>query len=157
MTQESIAEILNAAFLEARELDAPVNERLEIYSEALRRHFAPYAEAFDRLVARLNQAGAGASAPNVGDPMPPFLMPDDQGRLVSLEDMLSRGPIAVAFHRGHWCPYCKIYAHALAQAHDRVTAIGGQIVAITPEQQRFTQQHKAEANAPFKILSDINN
>ena len=74
----AVTEALDAAFHKARDLDAPINERLDVYSDALRRHFTPYAEAVDRLVARLQQTGIGASAPNVGDAMPPFLLPDDR-------------------------------------------------------------------------------
>jgi peroxiredoxin len=157
MTQETIAQALNAAFLEARDLNAPVNERLAKYAEALRLQFMPYTEAFDRLVARLNQASAGASAPDVGAPMPSFLLPDEQGNLVGLDELLANGPVAVTFLRGHWCPYCRIYAHTLAQMQERVEAIGAQIVAITPERQQYTLKQKDEARAGFKILSDIGN
>lgn len=155
MTRATMAQVLNAAFLEARDQDAPVNERLAMYAEALRLHFAPYSDTFDQLVARLNQTNAGASAPNVGDTMPSFLLPDERGNLVGLDDLLANGPVAVTFLRGHWCPYCRIYAHALAQARGK--AIGGQIVAITPERQQYTSRQKREAKAEFKILSDVGN
>ena len=157
MMDVAITEALNAAFHKARDLDAPVNGRLDVYSDALRRHFTPYAEAVDRLVARLRQTGSGASAPNVGDSMPPFLLPDETGRLVALDDVLGKGPAAIALHRGHWCPFCRINAHALAQAQDRAGPRRSQIIAITPERQEFTRKHKTEAEAAFGILSDINN
>ena len=157
MMDITITAALNAAFRKARDLDAPVNERLDVYSDALRRHFSPYAEAVDRLVARLQQTSTGASAPNVGDAMPPFLLPDETGRLVALDDVLGEGPAAIALHRGHWCPYCRINAHALAQAQDRAGPRGGQIIALTPERQEFTRKHKTEAEAAYRILSDINN
>jgi len=157
MTDERIATALEAALERARELDAPVNDRLEIYADALRIHFAPFAEAVDRLVARLEQAGAGGSAPRIGEAMPPFLLPDEHGRLVSLADVIAEGPAAIAFHRGHWCPYCQINARALAEADARAADVGGRIVAITPEQQQFTAQHRAEAAAAYTILSDIAN
>lgn len=157
MTQQTIAHALNTAFLKARDLDAPVNERLAIYAEALRLHFVPYSDAFDQLVARLNQTNAGASAPNVGTPMPSFLLPDERGNLVGLDDLLANGPVAVTFLRGHWCPYCRIYAHVLAQSQERVQAIGGQIVAVTPERQQYTLKQKTEARAGFKVLSDVGN
>ena len=49
--------------------------------------------------------------------MPPFLLPDETNRLTSLEQMLQTGPVAVTFHRGHWCPYCRININALARAN----------------------------------------
>lgn len=157
MTHETMAQVLNAAFLKIRDLNAPVNDRLAMYADEVHLHFVAYTEAFEQLVARLNKAGAGASAPNVGDPMPSFLLPDERGNLVGLDDLLANGPVAVTFLRGHWCPYCRIYAHSLAQAQARVDAIGGQIVAITPERQQYILKQKAEARAGFKILSDVGN
>ena len=116
-----------------------------------------FAHAVERLVARLKSVGAGQLAPNVGDLMPPFLLPDGDGHLVSLEDCLARAPVAIAFHRGHWCPYCQINTKALAEVQDRVSAAGGQFVAITPETQRFVRQQKSDASAKFRIFSDIGN
>jgi peroxiredoxin len=157
MTNETIAAALTESFQKARELDAPVNDRLALYAEAIRQHFTAYAGAFDQLVARLKQTQSGVSAPDVGETMPAFLLPDEQGHLVSLTDVLARGPAAVTFLRGHWCPFCRLHAHALAQIQERAATAGGQIVAITPERQLYTRQQKAEATAGFEVLSDIDN
>jgi hypothetical protein len=117
------------AFQIARDSDAPINERLASYSAMVRAMGSPAYAIVDRLVERLKNAGAGLNAPTVGEPMPSFLLP------------LASGPVAIAFHRGHWCPYCRINAHGLAQINDKAAAVGGQIVAITPERQVFTTQH----------------
>ena len=157
MTKATIADALDAALQQARVMDAPINDRLAVYADALRANLAPFAEAVDRLVARLEKAGAGGHAPKIGQTMPPFLLPDVQGKLVDLKGVLNDGPAVIAFHRGHWCPYCQINARALAEVHDKVLDAGAQIVAITPERQAFTTQHTAVAQASYRILSDINN
>ena len=113
--------------------------------------------AVDRFVARLRNADAGAAAPQVGDAMPGFLLPDHAGHLVSLEDLLEKGPVALTLHRGHWCPYCRINITALAQAHQDVAKTGGQVVAILPDLQQFAEEFQAEAHAPFPVLSDVDN
>ena len=46
----------------------------------------------------------------------------------------------MTFHRGHWCPYCRININALAQAHSEIAAEGGQIVAIMPDRQKFVAE-----------------
>ena len=89
--------------------------------------------------------------------MPPFVLPDHTSQMVSLEELLDRGPAAVTFHRGHWCPYCRININALAQAHKEVVADGGQIVAIMPDRQKFVAELKTQSNVPFPILTDMDN
>ena len=89
--------------------------------------------------------------------MPPFLLPDEAGRLVSLDDLLSSGPLAITFHRGHWCPYCRISVKALVEAHEQIARDGGQIVAVMPDLQEFAAEFKAEARAPFPVLTDVDN
>ena len=111
----------------------------------------------DRLVERLREYGAGEAAPEPGDPLPPFVLPDDSGQTVSLNELLARGPVAVTFHRGHWCPYCRININALAQAHQEIAAEGGQIVAIMPDLQKFIADFRSESNVPFPILTDMDN
>jgi peroxiredoxin len=139
-------------------LDAPLSVRLESFADSVRSASPVFAEVVDRLVARLNLNGSGAAAPAVGDPMPPFMLPDDQGHLVTLEQLLAKGPVALSFHRGHWCPYCRLNTNALAQAQRDVEPIGGQIVAITPDLQHFATALKSEAAAkPFPILTDVDN
>jgi peroxiredoxin len=145
------------AFQIARDSDAPINRRLMTYSATMRALGSPVEGLTERLVERLRSAGAGLNAPRAGDSMPSFLLPDDAAHLVSLEDLLAKGPVAIAFHRGHWCPYCRINAHGLAQINDEAAAAGGQIVAITPERQQFAAQHKRDAAAPFRMLTDFGN
>ena len=89
--------------------------------------------------------------------MPLFVLPDETGHLVSLDRLLDKGPVAITFHRGYWCPYCRINTRALAEAQDEIAAEGGQIAAIMPDQQHFTAELKAEHDAPFPILTDIDN
>ncbi len=151
------AQTIEDAFRLCRDLDAPLRERLAIYTDAVRRLNPAYHVAAERLIERLNQSAAGESAPRPGDLMPPFLLSDDAGRLVSLEDLLSRGPIALSFHRGHWCPFCRLSVYALAKAQAQIAAEGLQIVVIMPERQRFTSAFKAEEKVSLPILSDLDN
>lgn len=142
-------------FAQCRDMDLPLNERLRAYTEGLRRLDATYSRAADELIGRLEASGAGASAPGPGERMPPFVLPDERGRLVSLEGLLRDGPAAITFHRGHWCPYCRISIHALARVQEQIAADGAQIVAIMPERQQFAQAFKAEAAANYPILIDV--
>jgi peroxiredoxin len=67
-----------------------------------------------------------------------------------------RGPVAVIFHRGHWCPYCRININALVEAHKALPA-SAEIVAIMPDRQKFVADLKRQSQMPFPILIDANN
>jgi len=159
MTQLSPAnaDLLRQAFLQCREMEGTLSERLEAYATAGREIFPAYAEAVDRLVARIHENGGGDGAPRPGDVMPPFMLPDETGKLVTLNSLIAKGPVAVMFYRGHWCPYCRLNVRAVIQAMDRIKAMSGQVVAIMPEMQEYAEKFKAESGAPFPVLTDLDN
>ena len=155
MTDPSLAQILEACTQRCREMDAPLGDRLSAFADDVRRLSPDFAEIVDGMVNRLAQAGAGASAPSPGETMPSFVLPDENGRLVSLGELLQKGPVVVSFLRGHWCPYCRISADALSRIDPEIKAAGGHIVVITPEVQKYTRTLKRDAQAEFPILTDL--
>jgi peroxiredoxin len=150
-----LANSIRVAFLECRDMDASLGERLDAFAASVRAISRPFAEAVDRLVSRLQRADVGAGAPRVGDLMPPFYLPDEKGRIVSLPELMKDGPVAVVIHRGHWCPYCRINTRALAQARPLIEEAGGQVVAIVPDRERYAAVIRAEAEATFPVLTDM--
>ena len=157
MTSNAIREELEQAFQRIGAMDASLDEQLKAFSDAVRRKRPQFAEAVDRLVGRLRESGAGTSAPQPGELMPPFHLPDENGHIVSLDRLLAKGPVAVTFHRGHWCPYCRINIKALTQTQEKIASEGGQIVAIMPDRQQFVSELKSAAKVPFTILTDMDN
>ena len=159
MTSLSLPNVdrLKAAFQRCRDMQGTLTEQLEAYAAAGREIFPAYGNAVDRLVLRINENGGGENAPRPGDPMPPFVLPDETGELITMEALLSKGPLAVMFHRGHWCPYCRLNVASVVKAQDRIKALGGHTVAIVPERQEFTAEFKSDSHAPFPILTDLDN
>jgi len=157
MPTEILVKDLRRAFEQARELDGPMAERLDVFADATRKLHPSTAAIIDRLVARLRQHEAGEYAPKPGDVMPTFVLPDENGKLVSLKDLLARGPAVVTFHRGHWCPYCRISISTLVKAQPRIEALGAHMVAIVPDREQFTAEMREDCNVNFPILSDMDN
>ena len=157
MSSHALLQTVEEVVRKCRDMEGSLNDKLQLVADTVRANSPPFAEAVDRVVARLAKSGAGANAPAVGDPMPPFLLPDDTGRLVSLEELIESGPVALVFNRGHWCPYCRTNTAALAQVYGQVSAEGGQIVGITPDRQKYTAMLKSAVDAPFPILTDMDN
>jgi peroxiredoxin len=157
MNSKPLSELLEEAFVRCRDMDASLAERLQAFADAVRSFGPVFQSSVDDLVARLREHDVGENAPKPGEKMPPFVLPDETGQLVTLEQLLESGPVAVTFHRGHWCPYCRINTRALAQANEQIAAEGGQVAAIMPDPEHFTSELKAESEAPFPILTDIDN
>jgi peroxiredoxin len=155
VNEVSLSQALEVCTEKCKEMNAPLSERLALFADTIREMAPELTAIVDRMVARLQAASAGSSAPGVGDEMPPFVLPDTDGHLVALTELLKTSDTVIAFHRGHWCPYCRISASALAEVEEEVRAAGAQLIVITPELQRFNQQLKEEAKAEFPILTDL--
>jgi peroxiredoxin len=157
MAEKTFVEILEEATDRSRDMNVPLGERLKAVADEVRRLSPEFADVVDRMVARLVANNVGQSAPQPGEPMPDFVLPDEGGRLVRLTDLLDKGPVVLSFHRGHWCPYCRLNADGLAKIAPEVESLGAQIVAISPEKGRYGAELKSYAKAPFPVLADINN
>jgi peroxiredoxin len=150
-------DLFEAAFRRCRDLDASLNGQLQAFADEVRKLAPAFAASVDALIARLQASDAGGAAPRVGEVMPPFLFPDDHGHLISLRELVQQAPVALTFHRGHWCPYCRINTSALARAQAQLSETGGQVVAIMPDRQEFAAEFKSDAGASFPVLSDLDN
>jgi peroxiredoxin len=155
VSQPSPYAAIAKVFDTVRGMDAPLNSRLLLLAEAVAEGTPEFAAAVEALIGRLARAGLGQSAPGVGEPLPPFLLPDQTGRLTGLAEVLQSGPAVVSFHRGHWCPYCRLTASAFAAVQE---AIGARhMVAITPETRRYNARFATEAGIDYPVLTDPDN
>jgi peroxiredoxin len=157
MAAPTLAEALHDAFVECRDMDAALSERLDKFADTVRRLDPAFQDAVDRLIARLNKNKVGDTSPAPGDVMPPFMLPDETGTLINLSKLLEKGPVAVTFHRGYWCPYCRINTSALAEVQEQIASDGGQLVAISPDLQEFTVEWKSDSGVHFPLLTDAGN
>lgn len=106
------------------------------------------------LIERLRGAGVGGGAPAVGDILPGFALPDENGQLRTLDEFTRRGPVVVSMLRGHWCPFCYIETRNLAKAAPDIGRAGGSAVVILPETQTYARTVGARA-ASLPVLSDV--
>jgi peroxiredoxin len=157
MAKKTVAELLQQTTEDSRLMDAPLSVRLQAVADAVRRLRPEFTAVVDRMVTRLEANQVGQNAPAVGEPMPEFILPDQDGRLVRLGELLELGPVVVSFNRGHWCPYCRLNADGLAGIAPEIRRLGGEIVAISPETHRYGAVLREYADAPFPVLTDLDN
>jgi peroxiredoxin len=137
--------------------DAPLGERLAAYAAKLTEIGSPMGAEYGLLVARLRSGQAGHGAPGIGEPLPPFLLPDQHGHLLALNDVLADGPAVVSFNRGHWCSFCRIELTTLAAAEPEIAGHGARIVSIMPDRQSFIRLLPSSITERITILSDPDN
>ena len=157
MLEKTFVEILDEATERSRLMDAPLGTRLKAVADEVDRLSPEFANIVASMIARLASNGVGQGAPQIGEAMPEFILPDESGRFVRLGELIERGPVVVSFHRGHWCPYCRLNADGLAKIAPEVDRLGAQIVAVSPETQRYGAELKSYAKAPFPVLADPDN
>jgi peroxiredoxin len=110
--------------------------------------------AWQAFVDQLGRAHSVEGALKVGDAMPPFVLPNAEGRLVASDELLAKGPLVISFYRGDWCPYCRAMLAALQAALPRIAATGGRLVALTPDSGGRPLANKRRQRLTFEVLSD---
>lgn len=55
-----------------------------------------------RVTAELQGSGMAEKAIGEGDQAPAFALPNQDGEIVSSNDLLARSPLVLSFFRGHW-------------------------------------------------------
>jgi peroxiredoxin len=132
----------------------------EIAALRSEREAAPPTEASEvgrQAINRLKAEGMEQRAANVGSPAPDFSLPDQNGRLVRLKDLLAHGPVVMSFYWGSWCPFCNLELRGLQRSLPRITELGANLVAISPQlpdgSLSLAERHALE----FPVLSDVGN
>ena len=80
-----------------------LQEKLDAMREMSKTRIPPEARAvMERSVADLRASGIMDRIARVGQAAPPFTLPNQDGRSVSLSELTARGPVVLSFYRGRW-------------------------------------------------------
>lgn len=113
--------------------------------------------AYAEFVTMLDRAEIAAHVLAPGAPMPDFLLPNAEGRLLSSDALLGPGPLVVTFFRGDWCPFCTLMLSALEEALPELHAAGATLVAMTPDTGGQALRAKQSHGLHYEVLSDVDN
>ncbi len=130
----------------------PLRDKLEVQRRTMSdevRH------AYEAAVAELRGGGLTAGVLAVGDRFPDAMLPNAEGDLVAIADLLRHGPLVVTFFRGIWCPYCRLMLGALVGALPAIEAAGARLAGVTPETGGLALRTKRDHGAAFEVLSDV--
>lgn len=106
--------------------------------------------ATDELIA----SGQAERALKAGDRAPAFTLPDPEGKPLSSQDLLAKGPLVVTFYRGAWCPYCNLDLQALEEARPEIEGRGASLVAVSQQTAANSRKSQQSNNLGFPIVGD---
>lgn len=89
----------------------------------------------------------------VGDPAPPFTLPDANGTPVSLADYAGRR-VVVYFYPAALTPGCTVEAVDFSAALDDLASAGYAVVGISPDKPEKLQRFRTKETLAVTLLSD---
>lgn len=89
-----------------------------------------------------------------GSNAPDFVLDDSEGNEVSLSRLLSNGPLILYFYPADFTPGCTKEACTIRDIHDDITAVGLQVVGVSPQDAQSHRQFKEQHGLPFVLLCD---
>lgn len=122
--------------------------------EAGRQANPDFMKGIDDVIAQAKAFQQGNDAIKLGAQAPRFELPNQQGKSVSLDDLLTKGPVVVTFYRGSWCPYCNLQLRALQEKLGEIHGLGAELVAISPQVPDGSLSKDEISAMDFIVLSD---
>lgn len=77
-----------------------------------------------------------------------------KGEAVKLHDLIKRKPSIIIFYRGGWCPYCNAQLADLKNIEDKVTKLGYQFIAMSPDSPERLSAQGSGQDFKVQIFSD---
>jgi peroxiredoxin Q/BCP len=89
-----------------------------------------------------------------GDPAPDFELPDQDGRLVSSQDLRGKRVLALYFYPADFTKVCTMEAVAFRQMHERFQSSGAEVIGVSSDDVRTHKEFAQEHELTFLLLSD---
>ncbi len=134
----------------------PLQERLDALKAKFETEMAPpeVVAVMHRVTDELIASGQAERALKAGNRAPAFTLPDPEGRLVPLQNLLAKGSLVLTFYRGAWCPYCNLDLQALEEARPEIEARGASLIAISQQTAANSRKAQLSNKLSFPILID---
>lgn len=88
----------------------------------------------------------------IGEKVPDIEVISTEGKKVSIKKIVAKKKTLLIFYRGGWCPFCNLHLGEINSIQKKITKMGYQIVAISPDS--FGYAEKSEKSINYEIYSD---
>lgn len=89
-----------------------------------------------------------------GDRAPNFTLTDQDGRELSLAQLLGEGPVVLYFYPADFTPGCTKEACTIRDMHDEIAAAGMRVVGVAPQDAASHARFRDKHGLPFTLLAD---
>jgi len=89
-----------------------------------------------------------------GDKAPEFALKSQEGEVVRLSDLLSRGSVVVYFYPKDNTPGCTAEAGAFRDSYGKFGELGAEVVGVSSDSVGSHKGFADDCRLPFRILSD---
>ncbi|AUO09499.1 alkyl hydroperoxide reductase [Paenibacillus jamilae] len=113
-------------------------------------------DTFEKTIREISDSNI-ASGLSLGTQAPDFSLPDYTGRIITLSEETTKGPVVLIFYRGHWCPFCNLQLKAYQRYMDEITSLNAQLIAISPQTSEHSMNMQQKNELSFHVLSDMHN
>ena len=131
-----------------------LKEQTDAKIEMGRKANPTFMKGIDDIIAKAKAFEEGSKAIDIGQKAINFVLPNHEGKLISLTDLLEKGPVVLTFYRGSWCPYCNLQLKALQSRLAEIHALGAQLIAISPQVPDGSLSKNEIDEMDFIVLSD---
>ncbi|KAA3630863.1 MAG: AhpC/TSA family protein [Calditrichaeota bacterium] len=133
----------------------PVEEKLKNRAEeSAKRAPQEFRDLTNQGFETLEKSNITKTALQIGEKMPSFSLPDENGNIVSSDELLKNGNLILVFYRGQWCPYCNIYLSEMEKYLPDFKKLNASLVAISAEPPDRSLEVAKMDSLTYPVLSD---
>ncbi|PKM09753.1 MAG: hypothetical protein CVV15_08045 [Gammaproteobacteria bacterium HGW-Gammaproteobacteria-5] len=92
----------------------------------------------------------------IGNTLPSFSLKTADGKLIDSASLVGQVTLLL-FYRGNWCPLCMAQIQEIAGRYRELAQRGVQVLLVSPQSQKHTQDLSARFDAPMQFLIDEDN
>jgi len=92
---------------------------------------------------------------SVGDKAPIFSLPDQDGVMMDLAELIGKKAIVLYFYPKDFTSGCTMEAHEFRDMHEQFQGGGAVVLGVSVDDMATHKQFAVEHELPFRLLSDV--
>ena len=91
---------------------------------------------------------------DVGDNAPDFVLTNDDGEEISLDDLLAEGPLILYFYPADFTSVCTAEACEIRDHFEDIRGVNANVVGVSPQGEASHDRFRKRYELPFPLLDD---